>query len=56
MAWFSYKAVSASGEVIEGELEAADRRSVVERLRRDGHVPIRAEELRGAGGGDALAN
>ncbi len=51
MAWFSYKAVSASGEVIEGELEAADRRAVVERLRRDGHVPIRAEELRGAGGG-----
>ncbi len=56
MAWFSYKAVSASGEVIEGELEAADRRAVVERLRREGHVPIRAEELRGSReGGGAVA-
>ncbi|MDH3594372.1 MAG: type II secretion system F family protein [Rhodospirillales bacterium] len=49
MAWYSYKAVTAEGEVIEGELEANDRRAVVERLRSQGHVPIRAEERRRAG-------
>ncbi len=46
---FQYKAVSASGEVVEGELEAKDRAAAVERLRREGNVPIRAEERRGAG-------
>ena len=55
MAWFSYKAVSASGEVIEGELEATDQRAVIDRLRREGHVPIRAEALRGSGGGGSGA-
>jgi general secretion pathway protein F len=50
MPWYNYKAVTAEGEVIEGELEAHDRRAVVERLRSQGHVPIRAEERRGRGG------
>jgi len=54
MPWFSYKAVSAAGEVIEGELEAPDRSVVVERLRSQGHVPIRAEEMRGGLGGGLL--
>jgi general secretion pathway protein F len=49
MALFSYKAVSAEGEVIEGELEALDQRAAIERLRSQGHVPIRAEERRGGG-------
>lgn len=43
---FSYKAVSADGEVIEGELDAANRQALVDRLHADGHVPIRAEESR----------
>jgi general secretion pathway protein F len=47
MVWFSYKAVTTDGEVIEGELEALDRRAAIERLRSQGHVPIRAEERRG---------
>ncbi len=47
MAWFSYKAVTADGEVIEGELEALDRGAAIERLRSQGHVPIRAEERSG---------
>ena len=47
MAWFNYKAVTADGEVIEGELEALDRGAAIERLRSQGHVPIRAEERRG---------
>jgi general secretion pathway protein F len=45
---FSYKAVSADGEVIEGELDAANRQALVDRLHADGHVPIRAEESRRA--------
>ena len=53
MPWYVYKAVSADGEVLEGELEAPDRSSVVERLRSQGHVPIRAEERKG--GGDGVA-
>jgi general secretion pathway protein F len=53
MPWYVYKAVSADGEVLEGELEAADRSAVVERLRSQGHVPIRAEERKGGGGGVA---
>jgi general secretion pathway protein F len=44
---FAYKAVDAGGRVIEGEMEAASRQAVVERLKADGHVPIRAETRRG---------
>ena len=40
---FLYKAVSADGEIIEGELDAADRQAVVDRLHAQGHTPIRAE-------------
>jgi general secretion pathway protein F len=47
---FTYKAVSPSGEVIEGDIEAASREMVVERLRRQGHVPIRAEPRKAAPG------
>lgn len=45
---FAYKAVDPGGRVIEGEMEAASRQAVVERLKADGHVPIRAETRRGA--------
>jgi len=51
MARFLYKSVSATGEVVEGEIEAASRELVVERLRAQGHVPIRAEEVTGPGRG-----
>ncbi len=40
---FLYKAVSADGEIIEGEFDAADRQAVVDRLHAQGHTPIRAE-------------
>ena len=43
MALFAYKAVTAAGQVVEGEMEATSRNLVVERLRAQGHVPIRAE-------------
>jgi general secretion pathway protein F len=45
MPYFRYKAVSAAGEVIEGEIEAADRRFLVNRLHADGYTPVRADEV-----------
>ena len=48
MTRFLYKAVSPEGEVLEGEIEAASRQAVVDRLHAQGHVPIRAEESAGA--------
>jgi general secretion pathway protein F len=49
MARFRYKAVNAAGDVVEGEIEAGSRALVIDRLKAEGHVPIRAEETgRGA--------
>ena len=42
---YRYKAVSASGVVIEGEMEAADRQAVIDGLHRQGGTPIRAEPI-----------
>jgi len=50
MARFAYKAVGADGEVVEGEVEAASRQALIDRLHAQGQVPIRAQELRGAAG------
>lgn len=44
---FVYKAVTSSGETVEGELEALDRRALIAQLQSQGHVPIRAEERSG---------
>lgn len=46
---FAYKAVKPSGEVIEGVMDAVDRTTVVERLRGQGNIPIRATEWGRAG-------
>lgn len=43
MASFRYKAITQSGEVTVGVMEAASESAVVERLRRDGNIPVRAE-------------
>ena len=45
MARFEYKAVSASGDVIEGVIDAQDQSAAIEQLRTLGHVPIRAAEI-----------
>jgi general secretion pathway protein F len=42
---FRYKAVTASGEIVEGEMEAAARSEIIDRLQSDGGVPIRADEI-----------
>ena len=45
MARFEYKAVSASGDVIEGVIDAQDQSAAIEQLRTLGHVPSRAAEI-----------
>ena len=47
MPLFHYKAATSAGEVLEGDMEAADRSDVVRKLQAQGHVPIRAEPLGG---------
>lgn len=49
---FQYKAVTPAGEVLEGAMDGADRRAIVERLRDMGYTPIRAVE---AGAAEASA-
>jgi len=48
MALFRYQAVTANGQLVSGEMEAADQAAVVERLQSTGHVPIRADESAGS--------
>jgi general secretion pathway protein F len=43
MARFRYKAVNPSGKVVEGEMDAADRASVIIQLQTQGDLPISAE-------------
>src|SRR5262249_62432894 len=48
---YRYKAVTPAGQVVEGALEAPSRSAVIDRLRHDGHTPIRADEVGGWQGG-----
>jgi len=50
MPLFSYKAVRANGEVVEGELEAADQAALVRKLQLDGCIPIKTTPVRSSGG------
>ncbi len=52
MTLYRYKAVTGSGETVEGAMEAPSRESVVQQLQAQGHLPISAEE---ADKGDAVA-
>jgi general secretion pathway protein F len=40
---FRYVAIDAAGKMARGVMEAPDAAAVVQRLRRDGHLPVRAE-------------
>jgi general secretion pathway protein F len=44
MAIFRYKAVSAAGDTIQGQMEASSREEVIGRLQEQGNVPIEARE------------
>ena len=50
MPLFRFKAVSATGETLVGEMEAATREEVVMRLQDAGNTPIEAREAGSAGG------
>jgi general secretion pathway protein F len=52
---FRYKAVSATGETLEGEMEAADQAAVVRRLQTAGHLPISADAISAAGSGSFMS-
>lgn len=45
MPLFQYKAASNTGDVVEGEMEAASQEAVIRHLQSQGHIPIRAEEV-----------
>jgi general secretion pathway protein F len=47
MTRFRYKAVTPAGDVLDGEVDAATRSAVVELIRSKGHIPIRADEIKG---------
>ena len=54
---FHFRAVTAAGEFVEGELEAQSQAAVVEQLRDRGHLPLAAEPLgerAGPGGRSSL--
>jgi general secretion pathway protein F len=53
MPQFQYRAVTASGELVEGMMTAVTKSAVVAQLQMAGHVPLRAVEL-GAGVGAAV--
>ena len=40
---FAYKALTASGERVSGEVDAFDRKAAIQRLQADGLIPIDAE-------------
>ncbi|NKB49813.1 MAG: type II secretion system F family protein [Alphaproteobacteria bacterium] len=44
MPLYKYRAVSASGDMLEGEMDAPSSANVAERLAEMGHTPVRAEE------------
>jgi general secretion pathway protein F len=50
MARFRYRAVAASGELVQGEMNAATRAAVVELLRGQGHLPLAADEVAAGAG------
>jgi general secretion pathway protein F len=41
---FRYRAVSAAGETVEGAMDAADQSTVINRLRDQGHFPLKVEQ------------
>ena len=47
---FVYRAADQQGKTIDGEMDAADARAVVERLQRDAYYPIRVAPQGGAAG------
>ena len=47
---YRYKAISAAGDILQGEIEAADRQAVIDGLHNQGSTPIRADVVTGRAG------
>src|SRR5699024_8362284 len=47
MTLYRYKAVSASGETLDGEMEAGSEDEVIAKLQEAGHLPLEAREAQG---------
>jgi len=54
MALYRYKAVTPSGEVLEGTMEVASNDEVISKLQDAGNIPLDVREAGGAGGGSAF--
>lgn len=55
MSQFRYRAVSAAGDVLHGQMEATSVEEVVSRLQDQGHTPLEALAAGAEGGGSGLA-
>ena len=55
MTQFRYRAVSAAGEVLQGQMEAASLDEVVSRLQDQGHTPLDARAADSDAGGSGIA-
>jgi len=55
MTQFRYRAVSAAGEVLQGQMEATSVEEVVSRLQDQGHTPLDARAADADAGGSGLA-
>ena len=49
MPLFRYKALSTSGESLDGQTEAATREEVIARLQDQGHLPVDARRSAASG-------
>ena len=54
MPTYRYNAVTNAGKYLEGEMEAPSQSAVIERLHDLGHLPIRADEIKGPSRGGWL--
>jgi general secretion pathway protein F len=52
---FRYRAVSAAGEILQGQIEAASVEEVISHLQDQGHTPLDAQPADADGGGSGLA-
>jgi general secretion pathway protein F len=55
MSQFRYRAISAAGETLQGQMEAASLEEVISRLQDQGHTPLEAQAAGAEGGGSGLA-
>jgi general secretion pathway protein F len=55
MAQFRYRAISAAGEALEGQIEAPSLEEAIGRLQDQGHTPLEARPADAIGEGSALA-